>query len=271
MFKYLTKLLAQLEYSIKIIFSLLLLIFPPPSLANNTQNTTAEQVINISAIDWCPQVCLDPKRPGYVVELVKKIFEDTEYQLNIPIYPWSRAIKNVYSGRADALLSPAKDEAPNLRYPQHPVGNQQMCFFNLKSNFWHYSGGINSLEGLQVGIATDTSIEELNEYVKKHPNQFQFQPYHERYLQQSIAKLEKGRMDTFLFTKNSTLFALDKLSKKNTVKLAGCVSKTPIYMAFTPEANKKKRIAAMIAIFDKKLAKLKESKYIEELMKSYNL
>jgi len=261
----------KLKYSqTKIIAMVLLFGLTSPLLAKESEQTAVEEVIYIDAIDWCPQICLDPKRPGYVVELVKKIFENTRYQLKIKVYPWSRAIKNVSSGRADALLSPAKSEAPNLLYPKLHVGYQQMCFFTRYESNWRYDG-INSLEGLQIGIAADTSIEELNDYVKSHPWQFQFQPYHERYLAQNIAKLEKGRMDTFLFTKNSTLFALHKLRKQGEIKEVGCVSKAPIYMAFTPVASKAGKTSVMMSVFNRNFSALKKTHFIKKLMASYHL
>lgn len=228
------------------------------------------KVIKVNAIDWCPQICLSKEKPGYVVELVEEVFKNTDYQLNIQIYPWSRAIKNVTEGKADALLSPAKSEAPQLLYPQTPVGFQQMCFFNLADNTWHYQG-ISSLAGQQIGIANDTSIEELNDFVKSHPEQFQFQPYHERYISQSLAKLEKKRMDSFLFTKNSTLFSLFSNKKSEKFKVAGCVSKAPIYMAFSPSPTKQAQISQMMVQFDNQLLKLQKTGYTEKLMKKYHL
>jgi len=255
---------------IKITIIVLLLGLTSPLLAQKTDKTALKEDIHIDAIDWCPQVCLDSNHPGYVVELVKKIFENTQYQLNIHIFPWSRAIQNVSSGKADALLSPAKSEAPNLLYPELSVGYQQMCFFTLYKSNWHYDG-VSSLKGLQIGIATDTSIEELNNYVKSNPWQFQFQPYHERFIAQNIAKLEKNRMDSFVFTKNSTLFTLDELDKQNLIKVAGCLSKAPIYMAFTPVASKQGKISKMMSVYDSKLSALNKTQYIKKLMASYHL
>ncbi|MCJ8292802.1 MAG: transporter substrate-binding domain-containing protein [Colwellia sp.] len=260
----------NLNSKVKVFLTVLSFGLMSSSLAEETNRTIKKEVIHIDAIDWCPQICLDSSRPGYVIELVKKIFENTQYQLSIHIYPWSRAIKNVTSGKADALLSPAKSEAPNLLYPKLPVGYQQMCFFTLKNSNWHYDG-ISSLKGLRIGIAADTSIEELNRYVESHPWQFQFQPYHERYLAQSIAKLEKDRMDSFLFTKNSTLFALRELRKLDEIKVVGCVSKAPIYMAFTPVASKQEKTSVMMSVFDSKLSAINETHYIKKLMASYHL
>jgi len=237
---------------------------------NATAAVNSDRVIEVNAIDWCPQICLDKEHPGYVVELVQEAFKHLDYQLNIQIYPWSRAIKNVTAGKADALLSPAKSEAPQLRYPRVPVGFQQMCFFNLADNPWNYQGA-SSLAGQQIGIANDTSIEELNDYVKSHPEQFQFQPYHERYLNQSLAKLEKGRMDSFLFTKNSTLFHLYSTKQINKFKVAGCVSKAPIYIAFSPIAAKQAQLTQIMAKLDIELSKLQRNGYVEKLMHKYHL
>jgi len=260
----------RLNPIIKTSIAAILVFLSSSSLAQKTAQTTLKEVIHIDAIDWCPQICLDSNQPGYVIELVNKVFENTQYRLNIRIFPWSRAIRNVSTGKADALLSPAKSEAPNLLYPEQPVGYQQMCFFTLFKSNWSYDG-ISSLKGLQIGIAKDTSTEVLNNYVKDHSWQFQFQPYHERYVAQNIAKLEKNRIDSFLFTKNSTLYAIHQLHKQKYIKLAGCLSKAPIYMAFTPIANKQEKISIMMSVFDSNLAALKKTQYIKKLIASYHL
>ncbi len=256
----------------KIIFSstipmiaLVFLVISPLSYSN-----TEQEVISINAIDWCPQICIDKDRPGYVVELVREVFKGTGYTLDITIYPWSRAIRNVSQGKAYALLSPAKSEAPNLLYPTLEVGFQQMCFFTLKGSKWKYTG-IKSLKGVHVGIAIDTSIEELNDYVKNNPKQFQFQPYHERYVAQNLAKLKKNRMDTFLFTKNTTNFIISTLSKSAEYKVAGCVSKAPIYMAFSPSIENRDKIEQIIKVFDARLADLTKNAFLVDLYKKYNL
>lgn len=254
----------------KVILAAVFVYIAIPSFAQESSQTPLKQVIHINAIDWCPQICLDSNNPGYVVELVKKVFENTQYQLSIHVFPWSRAIMNVSSGKADALLSPAKSEAPNLLYPDLPVGYQQMCFFTLYSSSWHYEG-ISSLKGLQIGIATDTSIDELNVFVKDNPSQFQFQPYHERYIAQNIAKLEKGRIDSFLFTKNSTWFTLHRLHKQGYIKEAGCLSKEPIYMAFTPVSSNQEKISMMMSVFNNKLSAINKTQYLKKLIASYHL
>lgn len=258
---------SNLLKSFKTVFGLGLLLF---SFTSNSFSNNKRSVLEVNAIDWCPQICLDQEKPGYIVELVNEVFKGTSYQLNIQIFPWSRAIRNVSQGKADALLSPAKSEAPHLLYPEKEVGFQQMCFFTLNDSSWHYDG-IDSLKGVQVGIAKDTSIEELNDYVNAHPGQFQFQPYHERYVSQSLAKLDKGRMDTFLFTKNTTKYVLASLGKAKKYRVAGCVSKAPIYMAFTPAHANGATMLNIMATFDERLKELHENGFYRNLLNKYGL
>jgi len=228
------------------------------------------ETIKVAGIDWCPQICLNEEKPGYVVELVKEVFKGTKYSLEIDHFPWSRAIKNVLQGKYDALLSPAKAEAPNLIYPKHEVGKQRMCFFTKKSSQWSYSGP-KSLENLQIGIAIDTSIEELNDYLKKNLEQFQFQPYHERFVLQNAGKLDKKRIDTFLMTKNTTWYSLSLAGLADKYRVAGCVSNTSIYMAFTPELSKKTNVEEMTLVFDRRIAEIYSTPFFEKLMKKYGL
>ncbi|MEW6990320.1 substrate-binding periplasmic protein [Colwelliaceae bacterium 6441] len=231
---------------------------------------TQSETITIAAIDWCPQICPKKQEQGYVVDFVKEIFKDSEYQLEIQYFPWSRAIKQVLSGKVDALLSPAKAEAPSLLFPQHEVGVQKMCFFTKVDSQWTYLD-VASLKGLQVGIAIDTSIEELNSYVVEHLEQFQFQPYHERYILQNAGKLQKNRIDTFLFTKNSTIYELMQAGIWQNYREAGCVSEAKIYMAFTPEQSSRAKVKALIEYFDRRAELLNHSSYIQQLMQNYHL
>lgn len=144
--------------------------------------------INIAAIDWCPQICVNEENPGYIIDIVKMIYQNTGYHLSIKFYPWSRDIKYVREGKVDAILAPTKSEVPDLLYPTNEVGVQRMCFFTKISSDWLYEDN-SSLNGMAIGIAQDGGLEELNNYVKQHPEQFQVQPYLDRYLQQNIAKL----------------------------------------------------------------------------------
>lgn len=229
-----------------------------------------EQTIKIAAIDWCPQICPKQRQQGYVIELIKQVFKDSPYHLRIDYFPWSRAIKNVLTGQYQALLAPAKAEAPQLRYPHTPVGQQAMCFFTKNDSQWRYDG-VSSLKDKQIGIAIDTSIEELNDFVERHPEQFQYQPYHERYITQNAKKLDKNRIDAFLFTYNSTRYELTQNGIWHNYRSAGCVSSADIFLAFTPEQGQSHQVSEQMTFFDMKMEQMNHTLIKEQLLDLYGL
>ena len=226
--------------------------------------------LKIVSIDWCPQLCPESEYDGYVIDTVKMIFKKSPYELKIKTYPWSRAIKLVRDGKAHAILSPARMEAPDLLFPENEIGIQKMCFFTKMESKWEYSG-IESLGNLKIGIAYDTSIEELNSYIAQNSDQFDFMPYNGTYIVNSLKKLDAGRFDTFLFTHNTTLYEMKMLGMENKYRLAGCVSSAKIYMAFSPEKSQTSRVERMIKYFDKKIAELKRGNKITQIMRRYDL
>lgn len=92
------------------------------------------ETLKIASIDWCPQICPGQTKAGYVTDTVKKVFEGGPYQLSIKQYPWSRAILLVRTGKAHALLAPAKAEAPDLVFPVNEIGEMVGYFDREMSN-----------------------------------------------------------------------------------------------------------------------------------------
>lgn len=234
--------------------------------AANDSNPT----LKIAAIDWCPQLCIDNVNPGYINEIIENIYPANLYNLKVDYFPWSRAIKLVEQGKYDALLSPAKAEAPELKYPFHAIGTQQMCFFTLKSKKWSFEGTA-SLYGMSIGVARDASIEELNEFMVRNIESFQIQTYLSRYVEQNSYKLLKGRIDTFLFTKHTTMYELKRLGLSNKIREAGCVSKANVYVAFTPLKAKEKYINELIKRFDDLMPAMSESGIISNIINQYQV
>lgn len=232
--------------------------------------TRAESTYQIAEIDWCPQICPNNNtQSGYVSEIIELITAEVPGDFKRMDFPWSRAIKLVHEGRAFALSAPAKKEAPELFYPNIPVGIQKMCFFVRKGTQWVYEGP-SSLTNLQIGVAKDASLEELNAYMHEHPEQFQLQPYHGRFLKQNINKLMKRRYDAFVFSRNSTLLELKRLNLLGKIKSAGCISEAPVYVAFSSAVNYLKTSKHISKKFDTAMLRLAESGQLDTILSKYN-
>lgn len=241
------------------------MLFSESSLAQENSKT-----IKIASIDWCPQLCPKEEKKGYIYDLVTEIYTQQGYELDIETMPWSRAIALTRKGTRVALLSPAKAEAPDLRYPGENVGTQQMCFFTgIKSN-WTYRGK-KSLENLSIGIANDTSIEELNFYVQANKEQFQFLPYGQHYISTSLKKLDLKRIDAFLFTLNTTNHEIRKAGLQDMYRSAGCVSKSNIYIAFSPAESVWTEVDELIQVFDDGIKRLRRNGQATKILTKYGI
>ncbi|MDO6444610.1 transporter substrate-binding domain-containing protein [Colwellia sp. 1_MG-2023] len=257
------------KWKFKFIPFILLFFCLQPPLANSAKNTEIVK-LSIASIDWCPQICPKEVNKGYVQDIVELIYASEKYQLEIHSMPWSRAIKMVDEGKYDALLAPAKDEAPTLIYPSIPIGKQQMCFFVSNASNWLYKGP-KSLSSLSIGVAQDTSLEELNEFQASNEKQFQYLPYLDRYVYQSAMMLLKGRIDTFLFTRNTTLFELKQTNLDNQIREAGCLNKSNIYIAFTPSLEKSLKVMSLIKFFEQEMTKYNVNGDVDKIMSKYGI
>ncbi len=235
-----------------------------------TPSVLLSQTIKIATLDWCPYVCLsNDKYQGILVEYIKKIYDNAGYQIEFKEYPWSRAIVMTEAGAVDALLSPAKNEAPNLVFPETDIGIQRFCMFTLKEDLWKYVEP-NSLSGRNIIYPQDALPEEIDSIVRK-ANFFYKRPYDSTFLPKSTELLLHKRYDTILMTYYAVLDYLNKNNLSNRIKVSGCVESQKIYLAFSPNQKKQKRIKQLIEIFEKENIQLKESNYFQKLLKRYQL
>ncbi len=227
------------------------------------------ETINISTIDWCPFICpSNSEYPGLLVEYTKAIYSKTGLNVSFKVYPWSRAIKNTERGSSDALLAPAKNEAPKLVFPETEIGTQRFCFFSLKEDSWKYEKP-ESVIGKKILYPQDALPEVLKKFRKKA--KFIKKPYSFDYLRQTTGMLQFGRTETVLMTYYSMVDYLNKNNLSDRIILSGCVTSQNLYLAFSPDPKKKKRVEKLIAIFERNIKILKREKYFEGLLSKYKL
>lgn len=245
-------------------------VFPLVASASENTEEASYYSLSIAQLNWCPQICPRGEEAGYVVDIVQEIFDGTNFQLNFQTMSYPVARRKTQQGNIEALLAPAKIEAPDLIYPSEPVGYQRVCFYTLADSLWSYTGE-KSLHDLTIGIAIDMSLEEIHDYIQKHENQFVFQAESKRYIEESLRMLEIGRLNTFVFNENSVLYYMRKQGWSKRIRSAGCVSQAPIYMAFTPNPLYADKVRDAIERIDQHLKLMKDDGTISQIMARYGL
>ncbi|WP_250656950.1 substrate-binding periplasmic protein [Alkalimarinus coralli] len=226
-------------------------------------------LLKISAIDWCPQICAqDSENPGYLVEILQNLFKDSPYIFDIKIYPWSRAISLVRFGSAQALLSPSKEEAPDLYYHQVPLSYQVHCFFKSADDSWVYKSD-DSLLSKKIIIYQDHSYGNiLKEYLSAERNGMFLLPYNDGYIEQAINLVRAKRADTFLFTLNSVTHYLIN-NKITDIKRDTCIKKDELWLALSPmHTGLNKQVTEFL---DRKLVGFIKTKEYRAILKKYHV
>ena len=224
--------------------------------------------IAVASIDWCPYICVGQEKPGILVEYVRKIFAGTPYNLSFTHMPWGRAIHETQMGSFQALLAPAKEEAPGLIYPKHPLGYQHMCLFTHSDDPWRYNG-LNSLKGRRIVYVYDgypASLEGAQDLAVFYP-----MPYNEAFISRGVKMVLNQRTDTLLFTRYSTQQYLNLNGLADKMQVAGCVQRQAVYLAFTPSDSARETREALISLLDGKIETLQKENTFESLLRDYGL
>jgi len=100
---------------------------------------------------------------------------------------------------------------------------------------------------------------------------FFVQPYSDAYIQDSINMLYAKRVNSFLFTYNTTLHIMRSMGVEDEVRSAGCVSNANVYLAFSPDQRVATEVADMKAFFDATMTRFKADGGVAKIMKHYEL
>jgi len=162
---------------VAVLAALILLIlnsYYAPSLEEaKTLNYVGSTAENRSSLDITPEngrppnilfFCSDPwppyaghsheSRQGYIVDVIREIYEPLGYDVRYVNKPWSRCISETRTGKLSALAGADVDEVPDFVFPQETIGVTRPAFFVLKETAWTYQG-LDSLATIKLGMIQD--------------------------------------------------------------------------------------------------------------------
>ena len=237
----------------------------------------AAETLSFSFDDWCPYTCMDPATqqpdeaaPGYYVEILRAVFEPLGYDLEFVTRPWERAIEETRQGRLDAVLSPAKSEAPDLIFPAEEIGALAWCFYTKRKHDWEY-GGLESLAGETLGVLTGNYFgKELTRYVED--NKGDMKKVQEitglDFLAKNTNKLIAGRISVMLDEPATTDYFIMVNHLEGMIRKANCVESRNMYVAFSPLRATSEQYAL---IFTQGMARLRETGALKTILEKYGL
>lgn len=102
--------------------------------------------------EWCPYVCFESTRPGFLVELAREVFESPARPVEIRRMSWARAVREAEGGRIDGVLGAVRGESAALVYPKLAAASDRPAFAVRADDPWRFTG-VEVLADRRIGLA----------------------------------------------------------------------------------------------------------------------
>lgn len=195
------------------------------------------ETITLVADEWCPYNCAPgDEKPGFLVEVVKAIFEPQGFTVDYRTVPYARAIRDTRAGRYTAILGAIRSEAPDFVFPAGTGFQAGTRAFVKAGSAWRYDGP-KSLENVTLGVILDYSYgERTDAYIKANrSNEKRVQlSTGEDALEKNVAKLLQGRVSVLLEDPAVMRYFLARTNQTDAVANAGVLEDTEVFIAFGP-------------------------------------
>ena len=233
----------------------------------------AAKVIKLVGDPWCPFSC-DPTAPnkGFVVDLVKQIFEAKGYVVTYESMTWARAIEETRENHFTALAGALFSDVPDFVFPNRAAATQRNCFYVKKGVKWKYKN-IDSFKDIVIGIVKGYSYDpSLDEYFAKNsgnPERVEVVSGMGTALK-LIRKVLDNRNDVLIEDESVVAYTLKSTAdiKTDDLIVAGCLKRMSLHLAFSPNNPKSKLYAQ---IFSEGLKKLKSSNQLKLISDRYGI
>ncbi len=250
-------------------------IAPPPVsalLAVSTPKAGGAKALTFCSDSWPPYSDqAGTAREGYVVELLRAIYEPLGYTVNYTVQPWSRCLVGVRSGLYSGLAGAEHDDIPDLFFPRLMAGASFPTFFTSKTHLWTYSGEM-SLRQIRLGVVQNyTYAPALDRYIAAEAQGDRIVVFRgDEPFRQMLAGLEGGRVDAII--ENSLVveaFLRQQRLPAELLRTAG--SAGPGRGVFVPFSPVDERSPELAALFDRRLLELRRDGVLQRILDRYQV
>lgn len=251
----------------KTILSLLLLLC--------TFTLPAAQELIIATQNYAPFVCWPNSAtyPGFLPELLKKIYPKPQYDLKIVSQGWQWSRQNMQRGRVHAVIGMTKADDPNLIYPQTPAFIMQYGLYLPVDSEFKYTQAGDLLRIMKKGFLRDYSFtDDLDRFTVEHEKDGSIVFYNSpNDTSRMVQDMLNDRIEAFITTTAAANWAFSRRRDFPETKIVlHCTLGEPqtYYIGFS---NSRKESRDLAKRFDEQMKKLVKTRFYYELQKKYGL
>ena len=234
---------------------------------------TLADTVTLRADEWYPyNRDPDAERPGYMIELARKIWGDAGYHVDYRLMAWERALEATRDGSIDCVVGLTPDEAPDFIFPEEPQGSSAPHMYVARNSSWNYQG-IDSLKDVRLGVIGGYAYDmgELDAYIAEQqlsPGRVQVMKGNNA-LEQNIRKLLTGRIDVLAESPSVMATKMMEMDLGDQIRDAGSIGEPVlIYIGCTPTTPRSFELGRLLSAG---IRAMRQEGSLSELLGRYNL
>jgi polar amino acid transport system substrate-binding protein len=229
------------------------------------------KILTFASDPWPPYAgTAGAQREGYIIDILREIYEPLGYEVQYINQPWTRCLDDVRIGKITGLAGCDVHEAPNLIYPRESIGATSPTFFVLEGSTWRYTG-LGALADIRLGAIQDYTYERnIDVYIRQYSGTDSIMLARgSDALKRLMDALKAGRIDAFIENRPVVYEVLESADPPvNEIVEAGSAPGLKLYVPFSPRIPESREYAS---IFDQQLVKLRQSGRLAEILTEYDL
>ena len=241
-----------------------------PTTRSVGPDTHGSHVLVFASDPWPPYAGdAAGEKQGYIVDVLRTIYEPLGYEVKYVNKPWTRCIAETRSGRLTGLAGCDVHEAPDLVYPRETIGRTRPTFYVRKGDKWRFTG-VASLQSIRLGAIQDYTYErKVDVYIHKQAggDRILLTKGNDALLS-LIQALRTGRIDAFIENAPVASAVLESSGFAGDVEPAGETEGLDLYVPLSPQIQGVRRLARD---FDRGLNRLRDGGRLAEILKRYGL
>lgn len=207
----------------------------------------ADTKISLAVTERCPYICAENAlNQGVLIDIVKRIFDKTDVQVEIQYFPMNRAMHMLDNNSIDGVIGILQRNAPGLVYPDESIGQVQYSMYRSEKSDWLYTG-LNSLKGQILGVEVGKSYGIADSYIQRYANdeRFIYQYYGDNSTTNLMKLLENGYIDVLLEDKNILDFHTKNV-QVGKLEEGGTIPSDHLYIGFSPSNKQAQEFADLV-------------------------
>lgn len=192
------------------------------------------QPLVFASDEWCPYVCFESTRSGYLVELARSAFESPARPVFIRRMDWPEALREAALGRVDGVLGAARDESEQLVFPEEAAASRPLALAVRADDAWRFTGP-ESLAGRRIGVSTGRRLGPPfdNGRIPGDVGAEVMRLEGEQAVRRNLDRLIDGRIAAVIDSAHVLRHALDRGGFTPAVRLIDLGAQPPVHLAFS--------------------------------------